>query len=200
VAPSAEADSADPTESQLTQAGAVLGTAHYISPEQLRSQPVDERADLFSAGTLVFEMLTGRYAFAGSTVLEVYHATLYEQPPALGGSPAIAALDRVVRRALSKPEDRYPSAASMAEDLRAALLLATRSSPRVTAITRLIVLPSGSSGPTPTRTSSSASGRHHGLALRPGLARRAVQRARIAIRRGGTASGASRRRRTWTSC
>ncbi len=143
VALSPEADSADPTESQLTQAGAVLGTAHYMSPEQLRGQPVDGRADLFSAGTLVFEMLTGRYAFPGSTVMDVYHATLYEQPPALGGSPAVVAVDRVVRRALAKrPEDRYPNAAAMAEELRAALRAGSEGPvPRVTAITRLIVLP-----------------------------------------------------------
>lgn len=143
VAPSHEPVSADPTKSQLTQAGAVLGTVHYISPEQLTGRAVDTRADLFSMGAILFEMLTGRYAFGGNTDMEVFHATLYEQPPALGGSPAIAAVDKVVRRALAKrPEDRFPSAAAMAQDLRAALLVEDSGPPtRATAITRLIVLP-----------------------------------------------------------
>ena len=65
-------------------------------------------------------MLAGRPAFAGRTVVEVLHATRYEQPPALTGSPAVAAVDRVIRRALAKrPADRPASADAMAEELRA---------------------------------------------------------------------------------
>jgi serine/threonine protein kinase len=131
------------TESQVTQVGGVRGTPRYMAPEQLEGGPTDARADLFSLAALLFEMLSGRPAFGGATPMAVYHATLYEQPPALGGSPAIAAVDRVVRRGLAKsPHQRFPSAAAMAEELRAALL-AERSghSARATPITRLMVLP-----------------------------------------------------------
>ena len=81
--------------------------------------PVDGRGDLFAAGAILFEMLAGRPAFGGRTVGEVLHATMSEQPPALTGSPAIAAVDRVIRRALAKrPTDRPSSADEMAEELR----------------------------------------------------------------------------------
>jgi TolB-like protein/tetratricopeptide (TPR) repeat protein len=134
---------ADKTESQLTQAGAVVGTPHYIAPEQLQAQPVDARADLFAAGAILFEMVSGRRAFEGATMMEAFHAALYEQPPALGGSPAVAVIDRVVRRALAKrPEDRHASAAAMSKELAAALTCEdTSTAARVVAMTRLIVLP-----------------------------------------------------------
>ena len=65
------------------------------------------RSDLFAAGAILFEMLAGRPAFGGRTVIEILHATRYEHPPALTGSPAVAAVDRVIRRAMAKrPEDR----------------------------------------------------------------------------------------------
>jgi TolB-like protein len=92
---------------------------------------------------MLFEMLAGRPAFAGRTVLEVLHATRYEQPPALGGSPAVAAVDRVIRRALAKrPGERQASADDMAEDLRA-VRGADGSGPSAVAhaLTRLVVLP-----------------------------------------------------------
>ena len=65
------------------------------------------RTDLFATGAILFEMLAGRPAFAGANVVEILHATLHEQPPALVGSPAVAAADRVIRRALAKkPAER----------------------------------------------------------------------------------------------
>ena len=65
------------------------------------------RSDLFAAGAILFEMLAGRPAFAGRSLVDVLHATRYEQPPALAGSPAVAAVDRVIRRAMAKrPADR----------------------------------------------------------------------------------------------
>jgi serine/threonine protein kinase len=75
-----------------------MGTPRYMSPEQVAGEPVDVRSDLFAAGTILFEMLAGRPAFAGTSIVEVLHATRYEQPPALTGSPAVAAVDRVIRR------------------------------------------------------------------------------------------------------
>ena len=106
-------------ELELTRTGFVMGTPRYMAPEQVMGDPVDGRGDLFAAGAILFEMLAGRPAFGGRTVGEVLHATMSEQPPALTGSPAIAAVDRVIRRALAKrPTDRPSSADEMAEELR----------------------------------------------------------------------------------
>ncbi|HET8922373.1 MAG TPA: protein kinase [Candidatus Acidoferrum sp.] len=126
-----------------TMPGAFLGTPRYASPEQFRGWPVDARSDLFSVGAILFEMLTGQAAFSGETFGEIAHAVLHGSPPALSGSPAIAAMGRIVHRALSRePQERYPSAETMAEELRAALLMdgiETKASAH--ALRRLIVLP-----------------------------------------------------------
>ncbi len=88
-------------------------------------------------------MLAGRPAFGGRNVVEILHATLYEQPPALTGSPAVAAADRVIRRALAKrPAERPASADAMAEELRAVRGTAGDDTPALArALTRLVVLP-----------------------------------------------------------
>jgi serine/threonine protein kinase len=127
----------------LTRTGVVMGTPRYMSPEQVAGEPVDLRSDLFAAGTILFEMLAGRPAFAGGSLVEVLHATRYEQPPALTGSPAVAAVDRVIRRAMAKrPADRPASAEAMADDLRSIRGVESGSSPAMAqALTRLVVLP-----------------------------------------------------------
>jgi eukaryotic-like serine/threonine-protein kinase len=127
----------------ITQTGMLVGTPRYMAPELVSGETSEARGDLFAAGAVVFEMLAGRPAFAGRTVVEVIHATMYDQPPALSGSPAVAAIDRVIRRALAKrPADRFPSAEAMAEELRAAASLDSDStSVRAQAMTRLVVLP-----------------------------------------------------------
>ena len=136
------------TETDLTLPGTVIGTPDYMAPEQVLGQTVDARADLFAAGTLLFEMLSGKPPFGGDNVVHVLHAITAEQPPALSGSPAIVAVDRVIHRALSKnPEDRYQTADAMAQELRATLLVADTgvtgapSRPTARPMTRLIVLP-----------------------------------------------------------
>ena len=134
---------ADETLTRLTLPGVVIGTSQYAAPEQLRGEVADARADLFAAGAVVYEMLAGRPPFAGGSAVEVFHGIMYEQPAVLTGGPAVAALDRVVNRALAKrPADRYQSAEAMAQDLRSALVLGdsgTATAARV--VTRLIVLP-----------------------------------------------------------
>ena len=131
------------TGSDLTRSGVLLGTPRYMAPEQAAGQQVDTRSDLFAAGAILFEMLAGRPAFDGRTVLDVLHATLHEQPPALTGSPAITAADRVIRRALAKrPADRFTSAGEFAEELRELPDEGSGSVPTLArALTRIVVLP-----------------------------------------------------------
>ena len=132
------------SETQLTQPGIVLGTPQYLSPEQVLGQPADARSDLFAAGVVLYEMLTGRPPFTGASVPQLAHAIAYEHPSALGGSPAVAAIDRVIHKAIAKrPQDRYATAGAMADDLRAVALLVDSSTATQTIrpITRLIVLP-----------------------------------------------------------
>ena len=132
----------DPTL-ELTLPGTVMGTPRYMSPEQIGGDAVDARSDLFAVGALLFEMLAGRPAFVGRTFAEIFHATRYEQPPALTGSPAVAALDRVIRRALAKrAADRPASADAMANELRALESMSGDRTPALArALTRLVVLP-----------------------------------------------------------
>jgi TolB-like protein len=121
----------------------VLGTPRYMAPEQVTGEGLDARSDLFALGAILFEMLAGRPAFSGRNAVEILHATLYEQPPALTGSPAVAAADRVIRRALAKrPPDRPASAEAMAEDWRAVRGAHGDDTPALArALTRLVVLP-----------------------------------------------------------
>jgi len=127
----------------LTRTGMVVGTPRYMAPEQVTGEALDARTDLFAAGAILFEMLAGRPAFDGRNVVEVLHATLHEQPPALTGSPAVATVDRVIRRALAKrPSDRPASAAAMAEELRAVPTGPADDTPALArALTRLVVPP-----------------------------------------------------------
>jgi non-specific serine/threonine protein kinase len=131
----------DLSATKLTLPGSVLGTPHYAAPEQLRGEAVDARSDLFATGVVLYEMLAGQVPFTGNTVMDIFHAVVYDQPPMLGG--AAASVNRVLRRALAKrPEERYPTADAMAHDLRAALPLSeTSATVIVRAMTRLIVLP-----------------------------------------------------------
>jgi eukaryotic-like serine/threonine-protein kinase len=134
----------DEAQTRLTQPGTVLGTPQYMSPEQVLGQPIDARSDLFAAGVVLYEMLTGRPPFAGASLAAIAHAIAYDQPPALGGSAAVGAIDRVIHKAIAKrPQDRYASARAMADDLRTATPATdTANLPRhVRPMTRLIVLP-----------------------------------------------------------
>ncbi len=132
-----------PSSSELTRTGTIVGTPGYMAPEQATADPVDARSDLFALGAILFEMLAGRPAFSGRTFVEVLHATLHDQPPALTGSPAVVAADRVIRRALAKrPADRPPSAEAMAEELSALRGASGNDTPALArALTRLVVLP-----------------------------------------------------------
>jgi eukaryotic-like serine/threonine-protein kinase len=106
----------------VTQVDSFVGTPQYAAPEVLLGSSVDPRADLFSAGIILYEMLTGRSPFPGKTFAAIVHSVLYDTPPVVTGTPAIAVVDRILHRMLAKlPEDRYSTADSLAADLRGAL-------------------------------------------------------------------------------
>jgi Tol biopolymer transport system component len=105
-----------------TAAGMVLGTAGYMSPEQVRGLPADDRSDIFAFGSVLYEMLGRRRAFAGDTAAEAMTAVLREDPPSLDTIDATlpVAVDRVVKRCLEKrPEERFQSARDVAFALEA---------------------------------------------------------------------------------
>ncbi|WP_374339492.1 serine/threonine-protein kinase [Methyloversatilis sp.] len=109
--------------SNLTQAGTVMGTPSYMSPEQFMGQTVDGRSDLFSAGVVLYQLLTGEKPFTGA-LTTIMHKVLKEDPPwpsvlNVHVSPRI---DAVVRQAMAKrPEDRFQSAGDFRRALSAAL-------------------------------------------------------------------------------
>ena len=111
-----------PTASVGTEPGVVLGTLGYMSPEQVRGKAADSRSDIFSFGAILYEMLSGKRAFAGDSTADTMSAILKEDPPDLSQTNRSIApgLDRVVRHCLEKnPEERFQSARDLAFDLEA---------------------------------------------------------------------------------
>ncbi len=107
-----------------TDPGRIVGTAAYMSPEQVRGAEVDARSDIFAFGALLYEMLHGEPAFRRETGVETLHAILKEPAPRLDGvevGAALPVLQRVLDLCLAKaPDDRYASAAPLLDDLREA--------------------------------------------------------------------------------
>src|SRR3954467_7797388 len=105
--------------STMTQTQAVIGTAQYLSPEQARGETVDARSDLYSAGCLLYELLTGRPPFVADSPVAVAYQHVREEPqPPSAFNPAVPeAVDRIVLHALAKDrETRYQSAAATRRD------------------------------------------------------------------------------------
>ncbi len=120
LGPRSPVETGAPSEA-VTEPGLVLGTINYMSPEQVRGAPIDGRADVFSLGAVLYEMLSGRCAFERSSAAETMIAVLQDEPPGL--APGIGlmpgAVSRILRRCLAKdPQDRYSSARELAIDLR----------------------------------------------------------------------------------
>jgi serine/threonine-protein kinase len=109
----------------LTEIGVPYGTATYAAPEQARGDRVDKRADIFSTGVLLYEMLTGTWPFRGKTTIDVRHAVLHEAPrpiSELREEPVPPRLQQIVDRCLSKePRDRYQKMEDLRDDLRRVL-------------------------------------------------------------------------------
>ena len=109
-----------PTATHGTEAGVVLGTAGYMSPEQVRGKALDPRSDIFSFGAILYEMLSGKRAFHGDTPADTMSAILKEDPPELNETNRTVspALERIVQHCLEKnPEARFHSASDIAFDL-----------------------------------------------------------------------------------
>src|SRR5882724_10216486 len=118
------------TAKQITDPGTVMGTVGYMSPEQVRGQPVDHRSDIFSFGAILYEMLSGQRAFRRETMAETMTAILKEEPPELTtlNSRVSAQLERVVSHCLEKrPEERFQSARDLGFALGAASPSGSRS-------------------------------------------------------------------------
>jgi len=110
--------------SNLTHDGQLLGTPNYMAPEQIRGEAADHRADVFSLGVVLYEMLTGEKPFQGDNVTVVTHRIAYEDfiPPDRHGPGLPKSIERVLERALAKdPDERFPSVAEMAKALAAAI-------------------------------------------------------------------------------
>jgi serine/threonine protein kinase len=113
-------DHTSPTMTHATEAGVVMGTAGYMSPEQVRGSTVDARSDIFSFGVILYEMLSGKRAFHRDTAADTMSAILKEDPPELSETNrnVSPALERILQHCLEKnPEQRFHSARDLAFDL-----------------------------------------------------------------------------------
>jgi serine/threonine-protein kinase len=112
-------------QTELTEVGVPYGTATYAAPEQARGDKVDARADIFSTGVLLYEMLTGTWPFRGKSAIDVRHAVIYDQPKTLaemrpGATPA--RLQQILDRAMQKePRARYQKIDELRDELRKVL-------------------------------------------------------------------------------
>ena len=112
---------------QLTTAGTVFGTPRYMSPEQAAGEPTDQRSDLYSAGVMLYELVSGKPPFAGASTVDVLRLHLTATPPSLevdgmDGSQQ-EALDAVIQKAMAKaPKDRYQDAATFRRELLSCLI------------------------------------------------------------------------------
>ena len=108
-------------QSSVTQSGAIMGTPSYMAPEQIMGKPVDGRADLFSVGVLLYELLSGQKPFTGESPTTVVYQIMHVEPPPVNTAvPELPeSLHEIVSRALQKnPDDRYSRASEMSSDLQ----------------------------------------------------------------------------------
>ncbi len=126
--------------SGLTQAGQILGTPHYMSPEQVKGRQIDGRSDIFSLGVIIYELMTGEKPFGGQNITTVIYKIINESPtPPRELDAAIhPGLNYVISKALAKRvEDRYQSCGELAEDLKNYRKLGPLAEPSATIMTRV---------------------------------------------------------------
>jgi serine/threonine protein kinase/Tfp pilus assembly protein PilF len=114
-------ESEDATQKIISQAGLIIGTASYMSPEQARGAEVDARSDIFSFGIVLYEMIAGKPPFEGENMMDVISSILYKEPTPLHGRVAEFSpdLERIINKALRKDrEERYQTAKDLLIDLK----------------------------------------------------------------------------------
>src|SRR5215218_3731104 len=120
-----EAATAGIHRTELTEVGVPYGTAPYAAQEQAPGDRVDKRADIFSLGVLLYEMLTGTWPFSGKTTIDVRHAVLHDPPrpiSELRSNPIPPRLHQVIDKALAKePRDRFQKMEDFRNELRQVL-------------------------------------------------------------------------------
>jgi serine/threonine protein kinase/tetratricopeptide (TPR) repeat protein len=124
----------------LTQAGVIMGTPAYMSPEQAEGKEVDARSDIFSFGDVLYEMLAGKQAFSGGSAAAVIGAILHREPEPLDSAPALAA---IVRKCLAKsPDARFQSATELRQALEGASLSKRRPVAAIATVVAAVVIAS----------------------------------------------------------
>lgn len=110
---------------EITELGIPYGTATYAAPEQAKGERADERSDIFSTGVLLYEMVTGIWAFQGKTVIDVRHQVLYGTPKPIAEmrrDPVPPRLQKIIDKTLAKdPKDRYQKMSALRDDLKLVL-------------------------------------------------------------------------------
>jgi serine/threonine protein kinase len=115
----------DPLNQQQTKIGEVLGTPAYMSPEQIKGQPIDNRADLFSLGIILYELCTGSRPFSGDSIVYIFRAILEEspnEPKSVNSALPISLSDIIIKSLNKNPDQRFQTGKELADSLKKSLV------------------------------------------------------------------------------